>query len=202
MQDKKLTNGCDFESMTDETLFNRFKGGDQRAFEVLLARYQGRLFSMIYKSVNNRAAAEDMFQDVFFKIIERRDQFRDAVSFKAWAYTICRNTCIDGSRKRKRTPKEDSIFVDEEKPLEIRLESRGISQYDATSGAEHEKFVADALKGVPGEQRETFYYKVRGELTFEEIGAVMQCSVNTAKSRMRYVLGHLREVLTKRGYLK
>lgn len=190
--------------MTDEALFARYKEGDQAAFDTLLQKYQAPLFSMILKSVRNRAEAEDIFQEVFFKIVEKRDLFRADISFKAWMYTIARNTCIDAARKHKRTPIIDSMFTfdDNDKPLEINLKDKGLSPQDSASFAETDKFLDEILSALPPEQKETFYLRVKGELTFEEIGEVMQCSVNTTKSRMRYALEHLREIFRKRGYLK
>lgn len=187
---------------TDEVLFSRFQRGDQRAFDLLLKRYQVPIFSLILKSVRNRAQAEDIFQDVFFKVIEKRDQFRETVSFRAWLYTICRNTCIDTARKHKRTPYVESIFKNEERPLEINIVGHEESPDTAASGAELDSFLSEAMEVLPPEQQETFYLKVKGELTFEEIGETMKCSVNTAKSRMRYALERLREIFKKRGYLK
>lgn len=199
---EKVNKGPTFEALTDEMLFARFKRGDQEAFDVLLKRYQAPIFSLVLKSTRNRAEAEDLFQEVFFKVVERRDQFRESVSFKAWLYTVSRNTCIDAARKQKRRPATSSIFVDEEKPLEIRLASKNENPLDAAAGLELNTFLNEAVQVLPPEQRETFYLKVTGELTFEEIGEAMNCSVNTAKSRMRYALERLREVFKKRGYLK
>lgn len=188
--------------LTDETLFARYQGGDELAFGEIVQRYQGPIYGMIMKSVYNAATADEVFQDVFAKVIKKRDKFVEAVSFKAWLFTICRNTLIDRARKKNRRPTEQSIFIDEEKPLEINLESKELSQDSASSGAQLAELVEEALKSVPAEQKETFYLKTKGEMTFEEIGEAMNCSVNTAKSRMRYVLQHLREVFRKRGYLK
>lgn len=187
---------------TDETLFGRFKEGDQAAFDLLLKRYQGPIFSLILKSVRNHQAAEEIFQDVFFKVIEKRDSFRTDVSFRAWLFTVCRNTCIDTARKNKRAPGIDSIFADEEKPLEIRLGSPNPGPLEGAAGSQLDSFLEEALRELPPEQRETFYLKVKGEMTFEEIGEVMKCSVNTAKSRMRYAAEQLREIFKKRGYLR
>jgi len=186
----------------DEILFSRFKRGDQQAFDLLIKRYQGPIFALIIKSVRNHAQAEDLFQDVFFKVIEKRDQFRENVSFRAWLYTITRNTCIDRARKFKRTPPIDSIFKNEERPLEVNIAGHEEAPDTAASGAELDTFLSEAMEVLPAEQRETFYLKVKGELTFEEIGETMKCSVNTAKSRMRYALERLREIFKKRGYLK
>lgn len=201
MSEKELSSPH-YESVADEALFARFKKGDHKAFDLLLKRYQGPIFSLILKSVKNRQNAEELFQDVFFKVIEKRDSFRTDVSFRAWLFTVCRNACIDTARKNRRAPGIDSIFVDEEKPLEIRQAGGNPGPLEGAAGSQLDSFLGEALREVPAEQRETFYLKVKGEMTFEEIGEVMKCSVNTAKSRMRYATETLREIFKKRGYLK
>lgn len=188
--------------LSDEILFSKFKAGDHASFDILLARYASPLFSLILKSVRNRPQADDIFQDVFFKVIEKKDLFRQATSFKAWVFTICRNTCIDAARKHKRGPKIDSLFQEEGISLEEVLPAGRPSAVDKMEESEENKMLDHLLEVLPPEQRETFYLKVKGELTFEEIGEVMNCSVNTAKSRMRYALEQLRATLKKRGMLK
>lgn len=202
MTAKRQPVGINPEQLADETLFKRYQEGDQACFATLMRRYQGPMYGMILKSVRNSSSADELFQDVFFKVIERRDQFREAVSFKAWLYTICRNTLIDQARKNKRRPSPHSIFMDEEKPLEININNQEVPQDHLVSGAQLDRLVEEAFTSIPEAQRETFYLKVKGGMTFEEIGEVMDCSVNTAKSRMRYALSHLRTIFRKRGYLK
>lgn len=197
---KKVENTL--QTLTDEVLFSRFQAqNDKQAFEVLLGRYKGPLFSFILKSVKNRELAEELFQDVFFKIIEKRDNFRESVSFRAWAYTVCRNTCIDSVRKDRRTPLHESFGFDAEDVNFLPPVESG-TQHQKSVENELNSFLEKSLKEIPKEQAETFYLKVCSELTFEEIGESMNCSVNTAKSRMRYALDSLREIFGKRGYLQ
>lgn len=187
---------------SDETLFSRFKNGDQESFEVLLKRYQGPIFSFIMKSVRDVEVANDVFQDVFYKVIDKRELFHPTISFKAWLYTLTRNTCIDRARKKKRTPNMGSLYYEENSSAEERYESGEPQPEENVVESQLDNFLEEALETLSEEQRETFYLKVKNELTFEEIGEAMNCSVNTAKSRMRYALEHLRPLFLKRGYLK
>lgn len=184
---------------SDEVLFARFKKGDQQAFESLVQKYKGLVFSFILKSVRVRERAEEIFQDVFFKVIERREQFQPTVSFKAWMMTICRNTCIDSARAQKRRPQPDSLFHDDEKPGELNVPDDKLNPEEEFRHMELYSALDKILLELPEEQRETFYLKVKNELTFEEIGMVMNCSTNTVKSRMRYATEQLRELFKKRG---
>lgn len=186
-------------TLTDEILFARFQRGDASAFDIILSRYRASVFHMILRSVYNRQRAEEVFQECFKKIIEGRDNFKPTVSFKAWLFTIVRNTCIDEARKRHRQPGIDSIYADgDDQPLENKLSDDRLRADEEFSGAELKRSLDLALQKVPEEQRQTFYLRVVEELTFEEIGESMSCSTNTAKSRMRYALEQLRDLLKKR----
>ncbi len=190
------------QELKDEVLFDLYRKGDTQAFDILLKRHKASLFGMIMRSVRNTEKAEDIFQEVFFKIVEKRDQFRDAVSFKAWIFTICRTTCIDAARKVARTPRHESIHGDDESPgHENRLKAKEPNALDVVSDLSSQGFYEKILEELPSEQKETFEFKVYDDLTFEEIGTLMNCSPNTAKSRMRYALDYLRDVFNKRGLL-
>lgn len=185
----------------DEILFARFKKGDQEAFNEILMRYQAPIMTYIVKSTGNKEKAEEVFQDVFFKVVDRREQFKTKVSFKAWLYTIARTTCIDAARKRQRTPYMSSIYRDDEEQRDEKLESQEPSAQDLTHELQIDGQLKEALDEIAPEQKETFVLKVMHEMTFEEIAVTMKCSVNTAKSRMRYALEKLRTILKKRNFL-
>ncbi len=146
--------------------------------------------------VKSQAHAEDIFQETFFKVVERREQFRSDVSFKAWLFTIARTTTIDALRKKKRTPED----LDDEGQIEgISVETNA---HENVVEGELGSLLTEALKKLPPEQRETFVLRVKSELTFEEIGEVMVCSTNTVKSRMRYAMDTLGDYFRKKGLLK
>ncbi len=187
--------------LSDEELFALYKEGSREAFDLILTRYQNPIFSFIIKSVKNRQKAEELFQEVFYRVVEKRNLFQSAVSFKAWIYTICRNTCIDDYRKSRRRPQTDVFFGDEESDGTQDLPSDDINQEDYIKSNDLEALLNEAFKYIPPEQKETFYLRVKKEMTFEEVAEVMHCSTNTAKSRMRYALEHLRDFFRRRGAL-
>ena len=191
----------DYPHLTNEVLFNRYVGGDLSAFDELLNRHKGLLYTLILKYVPNRSEADEIFQDVFFKVCKNKELFKESVSFKSWLVTICKNTCIDHTRKRKNRLLNDSF--DNLPGDEHRAPSESIASKDLgpdqtltiqTEGQELEAL----LDKLPTEQRETFYLKVIMEFTFEEIGESMGCSCNTAKSRFRYALDSLRGLVRRK----
>lgn len=190
------------EDLSDEILFSRFKNGDQQSFDILLKRYERSIFNLVYRSVNNYKLAEEVFQDIFFKVVDKADLFKPTVSFKAWLYTIARNTCIDKARRKKRRPNAYSIFIDEEKPTEIKIADE--KQEDANEKIilkEHKQALREAVKELTGPIRETFLLRIYSDLAFEEIAKITDCSINTAKSRMRYAFQHLQKAIKEKGLL-
>jgi RNA polymerase sigma-70 factor (ECF subfamily) len=188
-----------YSKMTDEILFSRFLRGDQKAFSEIMQRYQGGLYSLIYQSTKNLSLTEEVFQEVFYKVIHKKDYFDPNSSFKAWIYKICRNTCIDLARKRNKIPTHSLLF--EESSSETLEQSDTKDPLEVVSINELKEFLNKAASILPSDQQETFYYKVRSEMTFEEIGEVMDCSINTAKSRFRYAIEKIREYFILNNYI-
>ncbi len=194
----------DYSQLTEEVLFNRYAGGDMQAFEALLMRTKGLMYSLIRRYVPNSAQADEIFQDVFLKVCKNRDQFRESVSFKSWLVTICKNTCIDATRKSHRTLKTESFdgnADDDRRNLTEVVASEDMGPGEVLTIQFENEELKELLDKLPEEQRETFYLKIIMELTFEEIGAAMNCSTNTSKSRFRYALETLRGLVRRKQIL-
>lgn len=140
------------------------------------------------------------------KILDHLDRFQSEGSFRAWLYTVARNHCIDRLRYYGRRPETtESAFGDPEEhgptPLQ-QATNPEVSQEEQAYDRQLAEHLQEALEKLPEEQRETFLLKERGGLTFEEIAQLMEVSVNTVKSRMRYALAHLRRILRGKAFVK
>ena len=193
------------ESPNDQELVQRYLRGEAQAFDQLYDRHHRSVFLLVRQYFPQRQRAEEVFQEIFMKLLDRLDRFQSEGSFRAWLFTLSRNHCIDRLRYQARRPETPaSAFGDPEEGNNI------LEHADATEGNQedkaYEKQLGEQLQGaldkLPEEQRETFLLKESGGLTFEEIAQTMGVSVNTAKSRMRYALAHLRRVLRGKGFVK
>lgn len=195
-----------YNDLTDEVLFNRYVGGDVKAFDELLQRNKGLIYSMILRYVKKSNIADEVFQEVFLKVCKNKDLFKQAISFKSWLVTICRNTCIDYTRKQFRSLKTESFDGDpgeeERRPLSEVVASDDPDPDQVLTVQIEEAWMRDLLDQLPPDQRDTFYMKVVMEMTFEEIGTSMTCSTNTAKSRFRYALSALRSLIKRQKLLE
>ena len=180
--------------MTDEELMLAYAGGDAAAFERLYAKHKGPVFRYVLRSVKARGEAEELFQDVWMKVIEARARYAPRAKFTTWLYTIAHNRLVDHWRARGLT----LVSTDEGD------EESGIAEPAAPPSAEphrvHEaretldRFAA-ALAALPLAQREAFLLHHEGELTAREIAAATGTNEEAAKSRLRYATAKLREAI-------
>ncbi|HSK14101.1 MAG TPA: sigma-70 family RNA polymerase sigma factor, partial [Phnomibacter sp.] len=95
-----------YSDLSDNQLINSFYEGDLKALEVLIYRYKDRIYTSIFFLVKDKYLAEDLFQEVFIKIIDtiRQNRYNDEGKFLSWALRIAHNLCVDHFRRVKRSP--------------------------------------------------------------------------------------------------
>lgn len=190
----------------DEELLARYRKGDARAFEVLLARHRGAVYAFILRSVRDRQAAEDLFQETFLRVVQRADQFEGQSRFSTWLFTIARNLTVDHARRMRH---RRHASLDASKPGDDGGRPMVENVAGADRGADRKAIEAQAmatfeiaLEQLPDEQREVFLLRQTEGLSFADIASILGVPENTAKSRMRYALERLSAALaTYRDYL-
>ncbi|MCC6273094.1 MAG: sigma-70 family RNA polymerase sigma factor [Deltaproteobacteria bacterium] len=195
------------ESPRDDELVAAYLQGRQEAFGVLFQRYKNGIFFVVRNYFPNRERAEEVFQEVFLKLLERLGHFDGSGSFRGWFFTLCRNHCIDRLRQQARRPETpDSQWNPEEGDGQATPVGRAADEAMPADERAYDRELAAQLEGaiqkLPEEQRETFLLKERGGLTFEEIAKLTGVSINTVKSRMRYALEALRRSLRHKSFVK
>jgi RNA polymerase sigma-70 factor (ECF subfamily) len=179
------------DQVADEQLMLRYRDGDATAFETLYGRHRGGVFRYVLRQVGLRSSAEEVFQEIWMKIISSRARYRVEARFATFLYHIAHNCVVDHFRRK--TPLHLISLDDEEGEA---LEVAG------PAGEQPERVVAlrqsaarllNALALLPPEQREVFLLHEEGGLTLEEIATVTSTGRETVKSRLRYALARLRE---------
>lgn len=184
-----------YTNVLDNDLVRMFQGGDHKALEALLTRYKEKIFTNIYYLVKDRNLAEDMFQEVFIKIIDtiRANRYNEEGKFLHWALRISHNLCVDYFRKEKRNP----TFSGDSNNLFEFLEITGdVADAKMQQRQSHET-VRRLLDMLPEEQREVIILRHYGDLSFKEIAEITNSSINTCLGRMRYALINLRKLITE-----
>jgi RNA polymerase sigma-70 factor (ECF subfamily) len=177
----------------DNDLVKMFQDGEETALESLISRYKEKIFSTIFYLVKDKQLAEDLFQDVFIKIIDklRSKNYNEEGKFLHWALRISHNLCVDYFRKEKRN---QTISGDQNNLFDL-LELNGdAADKRFVTGQIHEK-IRVMLDNLPDEQREVIILRHFADLSFKEISEITNTSINTSLGRMRYGLINLRKMM-------
>ena len=183
-----------FTHATDTQLVQAFQQGNNQALEVLVNKYKDKIFTSINILLKDKFLAEDMFQEVFIKIIDtlRAGRYNEEGKFLPWALRIAHNLCVDHFRKVKRTPViKTSDDTDIFEALNFSEEGADKTMMQGQSHG----LVRRMLDMLPEEQREVIVLRHYADLSFKEIAQMTNTSINTALGRMRYGLINIRRIM-------
>ena len=184
-----------YENCTDEMLALQYVDGDMKAFDVLLARNQQKLYSYILFVVRDPEVANDVFQETFLKVITKLQEghYTDSGKFSFWLTRIAHNVIMDTYRQQK---SEHIVEATEDNDLnKLRSEDLlDINRENEYVNAQILKDVRHLMDTLPAPQREVVYMRYYQELSFKEISEVTGVSINTSLGRMRYALINMRRM--------
>jgi RNA polymerase sigma-70 factor (ECF subfamily) len=183
----------------DEDLMLRYGAGDARAFEELYARHRGGVFRYVLRQVGFRAAADEVFQEVWMRIVASRARYRVEARFATFLYRVAHNCVMDHFRRK---PPLQLISFDDEPDEALQVPGpEGEQPERLAQRRQAGQQLLRALALLPDEQREAFLLREEGGLSLEEIAEVTGVGRETAKSRLRYALAKLREQLSGPGLI-
>lgn len=165
----------------DRELIGRVRGGDKEAFEVLVLKYQERIFRLIRRLVSDQGQVEDIAQEVFIRAYRSLGSFKGEASFYTWLYKIALNTCRNYYRSLGRRP--EGKTVDSENIIMTMRSGEPGPEKEAVR-TEFWQNVRSSLEGLPGEQREAVVLCDLEGLSYEEMAAVIGIPVGTVRSRV------------------
>lgn len=184
-------------SLNDQQLIYNYLDGDERAFEELLNRYKDKIYTSIYLFVKDQSLAEDIFQEVFIKIIDtlRKGKYNHEGKFVQWAMRIAYNMCVDHFRRTKRRPKVQPTETFD--IFDVLQSSEANAEQNIMKSQTHEK-VRALVDMLPPEQREVVILRHYADMSFKEIAKLTRVSINTALGRMRYALINIRKMIEEK----
>lgn len=177
---------------TDEDLMLAYAGGDTRSFELLYARHRQRLFHYLLGQLRDRSLAEELFQDIWQRVIHARASWKPDAAFTTWLFRIAHNRLNDhwrAARHRPATP-----FDADERTA--RLADANTPESMVSELAQRLR-LHQALAELPLEQQEVVALRLEQELSLEEIGQITGVGRETVKSRLRYAMDKLRARLSE-----
>ena len=183
---------------TDEVLIKSYLNGNETSLTHLIERYQGKLFAFILKRIKNRELANDLFQEVFVKVVIglKANKYAEDGKFGAWLLRIAHNIIIDHFRRAKKNreiiPNFDNLILNTTQPeLEHNIEDKLIT---ASTFVE----LGNLMHLLPPSQKEVIYLRFFCDMSFKEIAEETNVSVNTALGRMRYALSNLKRLIVEK----
>jgi RNA polymerase sigma factor (sigma-70 family) len=179
---------------SDQELILQYLNGDEKSFETLLNRHKNKIYTSIYLFVKDRDLADDMFQEVFIKIIDtiRKGRYNHEGKFSQWAMRIAYNLCVDQFRRNKRVP--TLTPTDEFDVMDIVPADEKNMEEEIIMSQTHSK-LRKYVDSLPFEQREVVILRHFADLSFKEISQLTRVSINTSLGRMRYALINLRKMM-------
>ena len=177
---------------TDESLMLAWAGGELRAFETLYARHRSRLYSFLLRQLRDAALADEMFQDVWQRVIAARAGWQPDAAFTTWLFRIAHNRLNDHWRAaRHRPPAPGDADERVARMSDTRTPESQLSEF------EQRRRLQLAMEQLPDEQREVLQLRLEQELSLEEIAQITGVGRETVKSRLRYAMDKLRAGLSE-----
>ena len=169
----------------DTELMLRVKRGDKQAFAALVEKYKQPVMNLVVRMIQDEMEAEDIAQNVFLQVYKSAPRYEVAAKFVTWIFTIARNLCLNEIRRRSRHP-TDSLEAPAREGGEASApqheDHRATAATDALLRSELERKIDEALAALPENQRTAILLCRQGELSYEDIAEVLDCSLSATKS--------------------
>jgi RNA polymerase sigma-70 factor (ECF subfamily) len=184
---------------SDYKLVQKFLSGDDSGIEQLINRHKDKVFNYIFMLVKKEALAEDLFQDTFYKVINslKNGKYHDNGKFLSWVLRIAHNLVIDHFRKAKQlntlsNDDYESDIFNTKKIAEKTIEENIVDK-------QMHRDVRKLINMLPDDQREVVVLRHYVGMSFKEIAAFTEVSINTALGRMRYALLNMRKMAEEKS---
>jgi len=185
-----------FAGATDTQLISVFRKGDVAALETLVNRHKDSVYSTITYMVKDHHVADDIFQEVFLRVIDKlnNNNYNEDGRFSSWVIRCAHNACIDYFRKIQYTV---SVGSNDRDIFEEIGDTGDAADSSIVQSETHYK-IRRMLDYLPEEQREVIVLRHFGDRSFKEIADITGTSINTALGRMRYALLNLRRLMIEK----
>lgn len=172
-------------SVSDVEAMRRVRDGEVDGLEVIFERHSAKLYAYCLRRLGDPAAAEDVVQDVFVRVLKYRESFRDGGSVLPWLFTTARNACWDHLRKRGREEPTDEIREVSPGPLPLREAEK----------REELLLLERALGRLPDDTRDLILLAKFGDMRYDDLAPMVGCTVGALKVRVHRALKRLRREL-------
>ena len=172
------------QKIPSEELMARIAEGDEDAFEILVNRHQTSVLNLIYRFIGDRTQAKDFAQEVFIRVWQAAKTYKPEAKFTTWIYRITANLCFNELKSVRRKQWFSFNWSDEhgEHTIEETLSDSRPSAEDLLLQKERSRQISDALQSLPEHQRMAMILRRYDDLSYQEIGQIIGCSVSAVES--------------------
>lgn len=185
------------EKLTDEQLIKKFQNGDRQSYNELVYRYKDKILNFIFRFTYDRVAAEDLAQDTFLKLYQKKDSYREISKFSTWLYTIASNLAKTELRKIKRR-KTYSISNLSNSEMEDIIFTDFTNDEDKIDKSENH-LLNISIQELEPDFRIIIILREIQELSYDNISRILELPIGTVKSRINRGKLKLREILINKG---
>ena len=183
---KRVRQDVEAMARTDVQLMLDVKAGDERSFELLLRKYRAPLVNFLYRMVHDTGLAEDLAQEVFFRVYRARNDYAPSAKFTTWMFRIATNLALNSVRDNRHRQLEISMDQtvdrgeDEMRPLDVPDRAPLIEQQ--LVARTRSEMILRAIHALPEKQRAAVLLHKYQELDYDEIARILECSESALKS--------------------
>ena len=187
--------GAGLDHYNDEELMQMYSRGDFQAFEVLYGRHKGGLYRYFTRQTANVSIAEDLFQEVWSRVIASANRYQVNAKFSTWLYTLAHNKLVDNIRHVKVVENVIDEQQLDENLTEVSTEPQSNNPEQELQTSLQAEALKHCLPRLPRMQLDSFLLKEEGALSLADIALVLDASLQATKSRLRYAYRSLRECI-------
>lgn len=195
VSDMILAAAMNLEAFAGDSEIALLKKGDPDAISDLIGRYQHRLYRFLMRMVNDPAAAEDLFQQTWIRLMEKIGSYEAGRNFEAWLFAIARNLAIDYLRRRRGISLDEGD--DSGQAMVNRLTEVSRDPLEQLLEVERGALLATVIAELPVIHREVLTLRFEEEMKLEQIADVAGIPLSTVKSRLHRALASLRNRIEK-----
>ena len=195
-----VSGGWDLAAASDQQIVAWAQDGAEAAFRELVRRYQRPVFSLIYRMVRDREAAEDLAQETFIKVLNAIDTYRPEHKFSSWIFKIANNAAIDHLRRREPDVLSlegapDAVSIERQEATALQVSDRGESPLDELEARELGSHIEGAIARLRPEYRACILLRHVEGRAYEEIATILGLPLGTVKTYIHRARAELRDIL-------